>query len=48
MTVDGGYGSDFTADSDEDAIRAATAAGYQVLDVTDSAFSDDLILVIAD
>jgi hypothetical protein len=48
MTVDGGYGSSFTATNDDDAIRQATAAGYQVMDITDQAFTTDLILVIAD
>jgi hypothetical protein len=50
MTVEGSYGSTFTAKDDDDAVRQATAAGYKVLDITELAFSGDdaLILVIAD
>jgi hypothetical protein len=36
MGVDGIYGSDVEADTDEEAISKATAMGYDVLDVTDS------------
>lgn len=46
MTVGGGHGSEFTADSDDEAIMKAEAAGYDVLDVQDS--FDGPILVIAD
>lgn len=45
MTVGGGHGSEFTADSDDEAIAMAEAAGYEVLDVTDSMTGP--ILVIA-
>jgi hypothetical protein len=51
MTVDGGYGSSFEADSWDEADKKATDAGYKVLDYTtglgdDS--SEENILVIAD
>ena len=35
MTVDGGYGSSFTAATTDAAIALAEAAGYKVLDVMD-------------
>jgi hypothetical protein len=46
MTVDGGYGSDVTADTDAQAKKLAKQAGYKVLDITEH--NGELVLVIAD
>ena len=47
MTVAGGRGSTFVADTDVEATILAQRAGYEVLDITDDV-SGDAILVIAE
>jgi len=47
MTVAGGRGGTFVADTDDEATALATKAGYEVLDITDD-MSGDAILVIAE
>lgn len=51
MTTDGGFGSSYLADNDDDAIAQAKRDGYEVLDVTDLGDSVGFgvtVLVIAD
>lgn len=42
MTIDGVFGSTFTADTDADAVDQAESVGYRVIDIFDGVgFTDD-------
>jgi hypothetical protein len=48
MTVQGEYGSNFTAETFEDAAVKAKAAGYTVLDFTEDMNGENILVIAED